>query len=224
MAARLALLLGWLLPFSLPSFAQSLTISPSSFNFGSQVVATSSNAKSATLTNTGTVQLTFTSIIASGDFSQTNTCNTNILPGKKCTIKITFAPTVLGARTGAITISDNAGNSPQTITLTGNGIAPASLSHTTLTFSNEIVGSTSTAKSVTLTNNQSVSLNISSIAASGDFAQTNTCGATVLAKGHCTISVTFTPTAVGTRTGEITITDDASNSPQTVTLSGTGLA
>jgi RHS repeat-associated protein len=106
----------------------------------------------------------------------------------------------------------------------GNGVPPVSLSHTSLNFGNATVGLTSAAQSVTLTNNQTVSLNISSMVASGDFAQTNTCGTIVLAEGQCTISVTFSPTAAGTRTGKITITDDAGNSPQVVALSGKGLA
>jgi RHS repeat-associated protein len=222
MAAWIAFFLGW--PFSLPSFAQGVAISRNSFNFGNQVVAASSNPKTATLANTDTTHLTFTSIVASGDFSQTNTCTGPVLPDKKCTIEITFTPTAIGARTGSIKISDNASDSPQTLSLAGKGLPPVSLSHSSLTFGNVIVGGTSTGKSVTLTNNQSVLLNISSIAASGDFAQRNTCGTTLLAKGHCTIGVTFTPSAVGARTGSVTITDDASNSPQTVALSGTGLA
>ena len=56
-------------------------------------------------------------------------------------------------------------------------------------------------------------LDITSIVASGDFAQTNDCPATVAPAGFCTLSVTFTPTAAGTRTGAVTITDNASGQP-----------
>ena len=63
---------------------------------------------------------------------------------------------------------------------------------------------------------------MTSIVASGDFAQTNTCGASVAAGGNCTISVTFKPTASGPRTGTITIADSAAGSPQTIALSGDG--
>ena len=56
----------------------------------------------------------------------------------------------------------------------------------------------------------------------GDFDQTNTCGSSVPAGGNCTISVTFTPTAIGSRTASVTITDNAAGSPQTVSLTGTG--
>src|SRR5258708_27129652 len=216
--ARAGFHVGWLLFCSSVVFAQSVTISPSAVNFGNQVVDTSGNPKTATLTNTGTTPLTFASIFASGDFSQTNTCGSSILRGKRCAIKITFTPAALAARAGTVTISDNASDTPQTISLTGNGVPPVSLSRSTLTFENAIVGSASAAKSVTLTNNQTTALNISSIAASGDFAQSNTCGTTLSGKAHCTIGVTFTPTAAGTRAGAITITDNASSSPQTIAL------
>jgi hypothetical protein len=76
---------------------------------------------------------------------------------------------------------------------------------------------------VTLSNTGNASLTISSIAISGDFAQTNTCGATLAASSSCTLSVTFTPTASGSRTGTLSITDNASGSPQNVSLSGTGV-
>jgi hypothetical protein len=84
------------------------------------------------------------------------------------------------------------------------------------------VGTTSAAQTVTLTNTGTGSLSITSLLPSGDYGQANTCGPFVAAAGNCTISVTFTPTAVGTRTGAITITDNAANSPQSVSLTGTG--
>ncbi len=96
------------------------------------------------------------------------------------------------------------------------------LSPTSLTFAAQNTGSTSTAQTVTLTNGGAAALSIASIATSGDFAETNTCGSSVAAAASCAISVTFTPTAGGTRTGSLTITDNASGSPQTVSLSGTG--
>lgn len=100
----------------------------------------------------------------------------------------------------------------------------ASLSPSSLTFSIQVVNTTSAAQAVTLTNNGNATLNISSIAVTGDFAQTNNCGATVAVNGTCAINVTFTPTVAGTRTGTLTVTDDAPTSPQTVSLSGTGSA
>src|SRR5205807_528330 len=104
------------------------------------------------------------------------------------------------------------GGSTGTVTLTPNS----------LNFGNQTVGVTSAPQNVTLANNQSVSLSITSIATNGDYAQTNTCGTSVAANSSCTISVTFTPTTTGTRTGTLTVTDNGLGSPQTASLTGVG--
>src|SRR5205823_2047505 len=103
------------------------------------------------------------------------------------------------------------------------GGGSVTLSPTSLNFGNQTVGVPSTAQTVTLTNNQSVSLSITSVATSGDYSQTNTCGTSVAANGSCTISVTFTPTTTGTRTGTLTVTDNGPASPQTASLTGVGV-
>jgi hypothetical protein len=121
-----------------------------------------------------------------------------------------------------LTISDNASDSPQTIALSGTGVNAVTLSVSKLTFASRTVGTTSSPLSVTLGNNLTTSLAITSISLVGDFAQTNTCGSSVAAGTRCTISITFTPTVVGSRTGTLTVTDSGNNSPQTVSLSGTG--
>jgi len=97
------------------------------------------------------------------------------------------------------------------------------LSKSRLVFGNQVVGTTSQAQSVVVTNNQAIPLSISNIVTTGDFAQKNNCGSTVVAGGNCKVSVTFTPTAVGTRSGSLTITDAAASSPQIVQLSGKGV-
>jgi len=102
------------------------------------------------------------------------------------------------------------------------GSAGVNFSPTSLTFASQAVGTTSAAQTMTLTNTGTAALNVTSIAASAQYAQTNTCGSSVAAGANCTISVTFTPTATGSRPGTITITDNATGSPQTVSLAGTG--
>ncbi|PYU91478.1 MAG: hypothetical protein DMG25_14595, partial [Acidobacteria bacterium] len=164
----------------------------------------------------------------SGDFAQTNNCNSSLAAGAQCTINVTFRPAATGTRTGTLTVTDNASGSPQTASLTGTGVAPAAtLSPTSLTFASQDVGATSAPQAVTLSNPGSGPLSISSIAItganSGDFAQTNNCGSSVAAGAKCTINVTFRPTATGTRTGTLTVTDNASGSPQTVSLTGIGV-
>ncbi|MGB6385274.1 MAG: protease pro-enzyme activation domain-containing protein [Terriglobales bacterium] len=109
----------------------------------------------------------------------------------------------------------------------GGSGAVVSLSPTSLTWGKIVVGVKGSAKKVTLTNTGTGTLDLTSIAASGDFAiapgsKKTACGSTVAAGGDCIITVTFTPTKTGARTGTVTITDNASNSPQSVALSGTG--
>jgi Right handed beta helix region/Transmembrane protein 131-like N-terminal/Abnormal spindle-like microcephaly-assoc'd, ASPM-SPD-2-Hydin len=198
----------------------------SGINFGNQVLNTSSSPINATLSNSGNLPLTVNSIASSGDFAQTNNCGTTLAPSASCVITITFSPTALGARTGNVTISDNSFyGSPQLITLNGTGVtrAAVSLSAASLTFSGQTIATTSAPQAVTLTNSGGGSLSISSIAASQPFAQTNNCPASLSGGASCTISVTFTPQSAGSANGAVTITDSASGSPHSVTLSGTGI-
>ena len=220
--------------------APGVTLNPTSLSFGNQDVGTTSAAKSVTLTNSGTAALTISSIGVSGanagDFAQTNTCPlspSTLAAGATCTLSVTFSPTATGSRSANVTISDNAAGSPQSVALSGIGTvsAPAvTLNPTSLSFGNQNVGTTSAAKSVTLTNSGTAALTITSITVAGtnagDFAQTNTCPispSTLAAGANCTISVTFTPSASGSRGASVTISDNAAGSPQSVTLSGTGV-
>src|SRR3954470_8016635 len=102
------------------------------------------------------------------------------------------------------------------------------LSPATLTFASQTTQTTSAGQAVTLTNTGGVALTISNIgltgANAGDFAQTNTCPASLAAGASCTATVTFRPTATGVRAASLSITDDASGTPHTVALSGTGAA
>ena len=114
----------------------------------------------------------------------------------------------------------------------GSGGPVVTLSPTSLKWGKKVVGVTSAAKKVILTNSGNATLNITTIAASGDFAlatvkatkKITPCvnGGTVAAGATCEIKVTFTPTQTGTRTGDVTFTDNAANSPQQVALTGTG--
>jgi hypothetical protein len=177
-----------------------------------------------TLTNTGTATLTVSGSTISGDFAQSNTCGAGVAPSAKCTVTITFTPTTTGNLYGSVTLTDNAAGSPQTITLAGVGLgAPTvSLSTKTLTFAGQSEGTTSAAQTVTVTNSGTAALAITKVAASGDFAETNSCPSSIAAGGTCTINVTFTPGVPGTLSGTLTITDNGAGSPQTVSLGGSG--
>jgi len=138
-------------------------------------------------------------------------------------VEVTFTPTQVGARTGSLTFTDNAPNSPQTVPLSGTGLAPVELTPASAKFPATTVGSTSAAKTFKLENKQAVALTGISIATTGDFSvSTTTCSSSLAADSTCTISVVFKPTQTGTRTGALQVSDSAAGSPQTSSLTGTG--
>ena len=204
-----------------------VTLSPGSLTFASQVVGTTSAPQTVTLTNGQSTTLNISNIgftgTNSGDFSQTNTCGGSVSAGGTCTINVSFTPSASGTRTATLNVTDDADNSPQTASLTGTGLAPVTLSTTSLSFGNVLVGSSATAAPVTLTNNQSVSLTNINISVTGAaFSQVNTCGTSIGPGAKCTITVTFAPKTTGSQTGTVNISDSASNSPQTISLKGSG--
>jgi hypothetical protein len=219
----------WTIQRPIPTPAATLT--PSSIDFGHQNVGTTSAAKVANLRSSGTGPLTVNSISAGGDFSATPNAPCTgpapwtLAPGVSCSINITFTPSLQGPQQAMLTVNDDAPTSPQTSTLTGTGTqAGASLTPPTLDYGGQAVNVSSPPKSVTLKSTGSGTLTISTISASGDYSQTNNCPKQLQPLGSCTIQVTFTPTTTGSRTGTLTVTDDAPGGSQTVSLTGTGIA
>jgi HYDIN/CFA65/VesB-like, Ig-like domain len=104
-----------------------------------------------------------------------------------------------------------------------SGAPKVTLSPTSLTFIGQVVGTTSPMQAVTLTNSGTASLTISSITPSGDFAVTHNCGASLAASASCSITVSFAPLSGGAESGSVSIADNATGSPQTVTFAGTGM-
>lgn len=218
-------------PTAPASSGQTVTLNPTSLAFGSQGVGTTSAGQTVTLTNNGSSSLSITTIefASSGvkEFSQSHTCTHNLTAGASCTITVSFTPTTTGALSQTLEVFDNGPASPQTVSVAGTGTAPtAMLSPSTfpagggssLNFGGTLVGTSSPPQTVTLSNTGNDSLSIGGIATSGDFSETNTCGTSVGAGSSCSISVTFTPTAVWSRTGSVTITDNALNNPQQLIL------
>ncbi len=212
-----------------------ISVSPTALTFATQNTGTTSAAQSVTITNTGNQPVTISSIALGGtnaaDFTETNNCPASLAVSGTCSINVTFSPTVAGTRTASLSITDNATGSPQSVTLSGTGQVTAtsiSLSPGALTFAAQNTGTTSAAQTVTIANTGNQVVTISSLALAGtnagDFAETNNCGASLAVSATCSISVTFKPTATGARTASITITDNATGSPQTVSLAGTGQA
>jgi len=347
-----------------------INAAPGSLTFAGTVVGSASAAQTVTVSNSGTSAATVSSVAATGDYTQTNTCG-SLAVGASCTVTVTFRPTASGTRTGSVTITSNANNSPTTVALTGSGVgtdtnvaagrpanassqvnstqaattvtdgdantywesvngafpqwlqvdlgaatsigrvvlklppatawatrtqtlsvqtgteastvstavpsatytfnpasgntvtipvptttaryvrvnitansgwpagqvsefevypsggttnptATLSASASSLSFATQDLNTTSAAQSVTVSNTGSAAASVSGVAATGDFSQTNTCGTSIAAGASCTVNVSFRPTASGTRTGSLTVTGNATNSPTTVALSGTG--
>jgi Cep192 domain 4/Abnormal spindle-like microcephaly-assoc'd, ASPM-SPD-2-Hydin/HYDIN/CFA65/VesB-like, Ig-like domain len=207
-----------------------VSLSPASLTFANQAVGTTSAAQTVTLKNTGNAALTLSGIALSGtnagDFAQSNNCGSSLAAGASCTLSVTFKPSATGIRTASLTVTDNAPGSPQSVSLSGNTAPSVSLSPASLTFASQAVMMTSSPQTVTLTNSGSATLTITSIAFTGthagDFSEADNCNGSVAAGATCTIAVLFTPSAAGTRTAALSVADNASGSPQSVSLSGTG--
>jgi hypothetical protein len=203
-------------------------LSPLALTFAPQQITTASAAQQITLTNSGDLPLTLIAAqITAGDFIVVNACGNSLNPHSTCSINVGFAPKNVGTLTGELTVSDQ--YRAQTVTLTGIGLAPPGVSlspFSTVTFPATGVGVQAAAQTVTLTNNGGVPLLVQSIGIVGDFVivpGSNTCGSTVAVSAACTMQVAFAPTVGGPRAGLLTFTDNAPNSPQSLTLTGSGV-
>ncbi|TAN21483.1 MAG: choice-of-anchor D domain-containing protein [Acidobacteria bacterium] len=198
--------------------------SGASLTFAAQATGTTSASQTVTFTNPGLAADAISGISASGDFSESNNCGTSLAPGATCTVTVTFTPAALGTRSGTLALATNLGAT--SVALIGTGAAPATagLLSSALSFGSQATGTTSGAQTITVSNGGGVPLSITSISVTGPFAQTNGCGSSVAAGASCSVSVTFSPTATGAASGALTINDSAAGSPQTVSLSGTGIA
>jgi hypothetical protein len=205
-----------------------VSLSPTSLTFATQLITTQSPSQNVTLTNIGTSTLNLTSVTISGDYLDTNGCGATLGAGNSCTVAVSFKPKNIGTRTGTLSFTDNAPGSPQTVSLTGVG-TEVQFTPPSLSFGNQTVGTKSAPQVVTLTNIGVSTLNLSMVLITGanskDFTRTTTCSPSVpLTQGQtCTITVTFSPTAKGSRSANINVTDNGGGSPQLVPLTGTGI-
>ena len=204
------------------------SLSTTSLAFGNQDVGTTSQPQVVVLTNIGSSALVIKHIgvngINSKDFAETNNCRTSLPADSSCNISVTFTPRAAGAKSASLNVSYQGVGSPQSVSLTGTGVASStvSLKPSNLTYATQLVGTTSSPKTATLTNTGGQTVNISAISATGPFNQINNCPSSLPVGGNCRIQVTFTPTAGGAANGKLSVTDDARGSPQTTSLSGTG--
>jgi hypothetical protein len=229
--------------------AVGVTLLPNTLSFPSTPQGQVSSAQTATVTNTSSDTLSIQQASIQGanptdfEYATANNCGASITiaPGNSCTIAIQFAPNepsppltglALTAQ-DSLTILDTTNQSTETVSVALSGTevptAPAIVfAPTSLTFGGENVGGATAPQQITVTNNGSAPLLLSTIgitgANPGDFSQTNTCPSSLAINSNCTISVTFQPTATGPRSADVSVADNASGSPQAVPVSGTGTA
>ena len=206
------------------------TLAPSGLTYSTQVINTNSPAQQATLTNTGNIAISITSIATTGTFSQTNNCGTTLAGNATCTINVVFTPTKAGALTGTLTVTDNAPNSPQTATLSGVGTV-LSISPTSLSFGTQKAKTSSAPQTVTITNVAKTAVSTSKISVTGTRAtsfpiqSSSTCPlgtGSIAAGASCTVVVVFDPQLTGALTANLNIVAAGGGSPHVIPMSGTG--
>jgi hypothetical protein len=206
-----------------------VSFTPSRLDFGAIRGGASSGPLEATLTNTGTGPLGIADIQVLGrsHFGVTHNCLASLPPDGSCAFQVTFSAVDPGPYFGEVRVSTDAAGSPHVLGLSGSVIAvpigtlgagPAALA-----FEERVIGTTSAAQAVTITNTGDAPATVSAVGTTGDFAvQSSTC-AVVQPRGTCTVLVVFRPTGTGTRGGQLQVASDASNPVLTVGLTGVGV-
>lgn len=203
----------------------SLQLSPSSLVFGTTAVGSTSASQIITVTNNGSGAAALQTPSSSADFPVTgSTCGPTLAPSGNCTISVAFAPSQSGTEIGTASIAD--ANSTYTAQLRGTGsgtpaitIAPASYD-----YGNRDVNGPLVSFEFAVSNNGTVSAYLNPPVATNDFGiYHNSCGPVLAAGDTCSVDVEFVPSAVGTRTGTLTVTDSVGGD-HTASLTGTGVA
>ena len=233
----------------------SLTLSANALNFNSQLIGTTGYSQTVYITNSGTVPVTvnsITSTLANGsvgnanDFQSTSVYSncyspyigySNVLsPQQSCYINVSFTPSAAGTETATLSINDTTLASPETVTLTGIGVAASQVLEFlpgNQVFADQPVGVPSAAQTFYVYSTGTAPVTIDRALVSGDFqlsydwcSSRTITGVTIpgTAGGYCYVSVTFTPTVVGARTGTLTLIDSATGTPQVLSLAGNGIA
>ena len=213
-----------------PALVAGIQLSSNPINFGNDVVGSSSN-QLLIITNTGTATLTISQVNETGSAFNVSgfTLPINVNAGQQTTISVAFRPTAVGAATGNISIVSNAPTSPTSVTLNGTGIASTltlSINPTSIAFGNITTATTSAPQTVTISNTGNSSVAISQITLSGTgYSMTGgSAPVTLTPSQNLVLTIEFSPTAAGSVNGSISIVSNATGSPASVTLTGTGVA
>ncbi|MGB9235997.1 MAG: alkaline phosphatase family protein [Terriglobales bacterium] len=183
----------------------------------------SSSTLPVTLTNTGTTAANITSIGVIDDYTESDNCGSSVPPQGTCTINVKFAPTNPGHRPGALTVKSTDPASPERVDLSANGLGIA-LAPVTLAFGKQKVGTTSGPQTVTITNHNATAALVGSIiTGTNDFIVSgDSCPASLGSQQNCAIQLEFSPHKKGNVTHSVYVSDSDMNSPQHVSVSGTG--
>jgi hypothetical protein len=207
-----------------------LTMTPSSVNFGNVTVG-SNGSQTIRVTNSGTGSVTISQVnLAGSAFSNSGvSLPISLAAGQSSTFTVQYSPKSAGATSGSVSIVSNAAQTTSTIALSGTGIASTqtlSLSTASINFGNVNDNTTSASQSVTVTNTGNASVSISAISLSDGAFSLSAAGTPVTLSPSQTVTfgVQFSPTAAGTKTGTISVVSNATNSPGTISLTGTGVA
>jgi hypothetical protein len=199
-----------------------VTALPGTLSFGRVQIGTTSSALPVTVENGGSTAVPVTGVTVTPPFVlAANACGSSLAANSDCALSLTFVPTQAGAATGTLSLVDAAGT--QTVALSGTGATAATdaLSPTTLSFPDTPSGQQSAAQNVTLTNSGDLPLTSIGATVSAGFQQSSTCGTQLTGHASCVISVVFAPTAIGSISGNLSVSDAIKT--QTITLFGTGL-
>jgi hypothetical protein len=206
-----------------------IQVSSSSISFGNDVVGTNST-QALIIANTGTATLTISQLTETGAAFKVSgfSLPLNVNVGQQTTITVAFQPTAVGAVSGNISIVSNAPASPTSVGLTGTGITATqtlSISPTSLSFGNVTTSTSSATQNASITNTGNSSVTISQITLSGSgYSMTGGSAPVALSPSQkLTLTMRFSPTVAGSVNGGISIVSNATGSPGTVTLSGTGV-
>ncbi len=204
-----------------------LAPSPSSVNFGSVTTSTTST-QSVQITNSGGSTTTISQVAASGTGFSVGAVALpmNLPPGQSANFSVKFSPSSAGTKTGSLNISSNASDPSLSVALAGSGVSPATLSASPLSVAfGSVTTSTTATQAVQITNTGGSSGTISQVSVTGaGFAVTQPGLPLTLAAGQSvSLNLTFTPTVVGTATGSLTVSSNASNPSLSVGLTGSGV-
>jgi hypothetical protein len=207
-----------------PDSGATAILSPSTLTFPKTVIGQTTSS-SVTLSNTGSATLQLLNMVTTGDYAvQANTCGAEVPAGNNCSIMIAFAPTAKGSCKGVLSLTDNAPDNPQSVSLKGTGVT-VGISPASFNYGPEPVGQSTAPQAFTITNAGTVTVSLNSFILTGataDYAiSSNSCGSSLAAGNSCSLNITFQPTKRGTRNAKLSVSNSG-GAALTSALTGVG--